>query len=108
MGIKKELGKQIKRMRTAIGYTQEELSEMVDISQRALSSIELGYNFATAETIDKLLKALDVTNEELFATNYLKETPVLLKMINRNIAEIGDNPEKLEIIYNLTKSLNRK
>lgn len=32
MGIKKELGKQIKRMRTAKGYTQEELSEMVDIS----------------------------------------------------------------------------
>lgn len=108
MGIKKELGKQIKRMRTAKGYTQEELSEMVDISQRALSSIELGNNFATAETIDKLLKAFDVTVEELFATNYLKETAILLKMINKNITEIGDNPEKLEIIYNLTKSLNKK
>ncbi len=108
MGIKKELGKQIKRLRTSKGYTQEELSEMIDISQRALSSIELGNNFATAETIDKLLKAFDVTVEELFATNYLKETAILLKMINKNITEIGDNPEKLEIIYNLTKSLNKK
>ncbi len=81
---------------------------MIDISQRALSSIELGNNFATAETIDKLLKAFDVTVEELFATNYLKETAILLKMINKNITEIGDNPEKLEIIYNLTKSLNKK
>ena len=108
MGIKKELGKQIKRLRTSKCYTQEELSEMIDISQRALSSIELGNNFATAETIDKLLKAFDVTVEELFATNYLKETAILLKMINKNITEIGDNPEKLEIIYNLTKSLNKK
>lgn len=108
MGIKKELGKQIKRLRLANGYTQEELSEMIDISQRALSSIELGNNFATAETIDKLLKAFDITSEELLATNHLKETKVLLNMINRNIAEIGDNPEKLEIIYNLTKSLNKK
>lgn len=29
-------------------------------------------------------------------------------MINENISKIGDNPEKLEIIYNLTKSLNAK
>ncbi len=108
MSIKKELGKQIKRFRIAKGYTQEELSEKIDISQRALSSIELGNNFATAETIDKLLKAFGITSEELFATNHLKETPVLLKMIERNISEIGDNPEKLEIIYNLTKSLNKK
>ncbi len=108
MGIKKELGKQIKKLRIAKGYTQEELSEKIDISQRALSSIELGSNFVTAETIDKLLNVFDITAEELFATNYLKETAILLKMINRNISEIGDNPEKLEIIYNLTKSLNKK
>lgn len=28
------------------------------------------------------------------------------KMINKNIAQIGNDSEKLEIIYNLTKSLN--
>ncbi len=55
MGIKKELGKKIKKLRIERGYTQEILSEMVDISQRALSSIEVGENFVTAETLDKLL-----------------------------------------------------
>ncbi|MCX4275602.1 MAG: helix-turn-helix transcriptional regulator [Candidatus Gastranaerophilales bacterium] len=108
MSIKKELGKQIKRLRTAYGYTQEELSEMADISQRALSSIELGKNFATSETLDKILNAFNITPEELFATNHLKEADELLKMIDKNIKEIGNNPEKLEIIYNLTKSLNKK
>jgi len=108
MSIKKELGKQIKRLRTSYGYTQEELSEMIDISQRALSSIELGKNFATANTLDKILSVFDIQAEELFATNHVKESAELLNMINKNLNEIGDNPKKLEIIYNLTKSLNRK
>ena len=34
MGIKKKLGKKIKRMRLAKDYTQDKLSEMVDISQK--------------------------------------------------------------------------
>lgn len=108
MGIKKELGKKIKRIRLAKGYTQDKLSEMIDISQKALSSIELGENFVTADTLDKLLNALEVTSEELFATNQLKDSKELLQKINENIAIIGEDSDKLEIIYNLTKSLIRK
>ena len=108
MGIKKELGKKIKNIRISKGYTQEKLSEMAEISQRALSSIEIGENFVTSETLDKLLVALDITAEDLFATNSHKGSDELLKMINQNISEIGDNPQKLAIIYDLTKSLKRK
>ena len=105
MGVKKELGKKIKAMRLQKGFTQEKLSEMADISQKALSSIETGENFITAETLDKLLIALDVTLQELFATDSVKEPEELLKLINENIAKICNNSQKLEIIYNLTKSL---
>ena len=59
----------------------------------------------TVETLDKLLNALDITAEEMFATNKVKESAELIKMINQNITSIDDNPDKLEIIYNLTKSL---
>lgn len=107
MGIKKELGKKIKSIRIDKGYTQEKLSEMADISQRALSSIELGENFVTAETLDKLLIALEITSEELFATDAYKDSDELIKRINQNIAKIGNNSQKLGIIYNLTKSLIR-
>lgn len=105
MGIKKELGKKIKKMRIAKGYTQEKLSEMADISQKALSSIEIGENFVTAETLDKLIVALETTSEALFATNSVKDASELLKAINQNLAILGNNSEKLEIIYNLTNSL---
>jgi transcriptional regulator with XRE-family HTH domain len=108
MSIKKELGKKIKNFRISKGYTQEKLSEMINISQKALSSIEIGENFVSAETFDKLVKALDTTAEELFATNKFKDSEELIRHINENIAKISDNSEKLEIIYNLTNSLVRK
>ena len=108
MGIKKELGKKIKKMRITKGYTQEKLSEMVNISQKALSSIETGENFVTAETLDKLIVALETTTEELFATNKMKESSELIKIINKNLALIGEDSERLEIIMNLTNSLARK
>lgn len=108
MSIKKELGKKIKRMRIEKGYTQEKLSELIDVSQKALSSIETGENFVKAETLDKILEAFDITAEELFATNHLKDCAELLQMINQNIAQISDNSEKLELVYNLKKSLCKK
>ena len=58
MGIKKELGKKIKRMRLAKGYTQDKLSEIVDISQKALSSIEVGENSEKLELVYNLTKSL--------------------------------------------------
>ena len=108
MGIKKELGKRIKALRIKNGYTQEKLSEMIDISQRALSRIESGNNFVTSETIDKLFSAFDITAEEFFATNKYKTSEELLAMIQKNLTKIADNSEKLEIVYNLTNSLVRK
>lgn len=105
MGIKEEFGEKIKRMRQNRGLTQEQLAEAVDISQRALSAIERGENFVTSETIDKLLKALNTTSEELFSLNHLKSQTELLEEINKNLSKLAHKPEKLEIVYNITKSL---
>jgi len=108
MGVKKELGKKIKRMRVNRGLTQEQLAEAVDISQRTLSGIEIGENFVTAETLDKLIKALNTTTEELFSLSHLKEEKELLEEINNRIKIISKNPAKLDILYNITKSLTKE
>ena len=105
MGIKEEFGEKIKRMRQNRGLTQEQLAEAFDISQRALSAIERGENFVTSETIDKLLKVLNTTSEELFSLNHLKSQTELLEEINKNLSKLALKPEKLEIVYNITKSL---
>ena len=108
MGIKEELGRKIKRMRLNRGLTQEQLAEAIDVSQRTLSGIEIGENFVTADTLDKLLKALNTTTEDLFATNHLKNDNELIKEINDSITFIKKNPIKLEILYNVTKSLMKE
>jgi len=105
LGIKKEFGEKIKRMRQNRGLTQEELAEAADISQRALSAIERGENFVTAETLDRILGALNTTSEEIFATNHLKEPEALLFEINNGLQKIAADTQKLEIVYNIIKSL---
>ncbi len=108
MGIKEELGKKIKRMRLNRGLTQEQLAEAIDISQRTLSGIEIGENFVTAETLDKIVKALNTTTEELFATTHLKEESELVEEIQKSIKYIAKNPIKLDILYNVAKSLTKE
>lgn len=53
MNLKQELGEKIKRIRKNRGLTQEQLAELIDISSRNLSNIELGQNFPKAETLEK-------------------------------------------------------
>ena len=81
MNIKKTLGEKIKRVRKRRGLTQEQLAEMIDIAPRNLSKIEVGSCFVTAETLEKLLVALNVTTEELFANDHIKESKELLSLM---------------------------
>lgn len=92
-------------MRINRGLTQEALAEAVDISQRAMSGIETGENFVSAETIDKLVKALDTSMEELFATDHLKMVDELRQEIDDKLNSLNDDPAKLAIVYNVVKSL---
>ena len=105
MGIKQELGLKIKRMRINRALTQEKLAEMINVSQRTLSGIEIGENFVTADTLDKIIKALNTSSEELFATNHLKDEKILLQEIQNDILYISKNNQKLEILYNIVKAL---
>ncbi len=105
MGIKKELGQKIKRMRINRGLTQEQLAEMIDVSQRTMSGIEIGENFVTAETLDKLIKALNTTPQDLFAINHLKPSNELVDEIKNNVDIIAHNNVKLEILYNIVKAI---
>jgi len=97
--IKKKLGKKIKYYRELRGLTQEELAEKIDFNCRSLSFIECGTNFVTADTLEKLCKALSVTPKQLFDFEYFTQNPENLeKELNRLIRH---NKEKLGDIYNI-------
>lgn len=105
MNIKRELGEKIKRMRKQKGLTQEQLAEIVDISSRNLSNIEVGANFPKAETLERLLTALGVTTEEFFANDHIKSNDELISQINFYINTAKDDNKMLEKIYKILRDL---
>lgn len=64
--LKKKLGKRIQQLRKAQKMTQEKLSEIIDLDTPNLSNIECGRRFMTAETLEKIAKALNVKESDLF------------------------------------------
>ena len=96
--IKKELGEKIKFYRKKSGLTQEQLAEKIDFSCRSLSFLECGVNFVTAETLEKLCVALNVTPKQLFDFDYNQNSKNIKSDINHLIEK---NPEKLNDIYKI-------
>jgi transcriptional regulator with XRE-family HTH domain len=105
MDIKKELGEKIKRVRKSKGITQEQLAEMIDISPRNLSNIEVGGCFVKSETLEKIIEALNITTEELFANEHIKSNVELLKSIDNCINLVKNDHRSLGKIYRILKCL---
>lgn len=103
MNIKKQLGSKIKRLRQKRGYTQEQLAERIEIAPRTLSGIENGENFVTAETLEKVFDALNVSSSELFAFDHIKPKEELISEIVSDVQNLKDR-EKIETIYKIIKA----
>ena len=98
MNIKILFGKKVKEYRTKSLMTQEELAEKIGISAKSLSQIELGNNFVSAETLEAICNALNITPKNMFdftentpknnleyINNKLKNNSYLLKKISQII-----------------------
>lgn len=105
MDVKKSFGEKIKRLRKKRNLTQEQLAEMIDISPRNLSKIEVGDCFVKAETLEKLLRALGISTEELFANDHIKTNSELIERINFYINSAKDDNKTLEKIYKILRDL---
>jgi len=102
MTLKNQVGKRIKELRIKQKISQEKLAEMAEISQNMLSGIETGNNFCSAETLEKIIIALDVEPNELFDFRHQKGNEELLKEINKILSK---NPEKIEDIYKIVRAV---
>lgn len=101
--IKKLFGKQLKYLREEHNITQEKLAELLGISTRGLSAIECGKNFVTAQTIEKICLALEITPKALFDFNFeLESTQDTKEKIN---ILVNKNEQKLQEIYKILKAL---
>ena len=103
LNIKKQIGLKIKQLRMQKGLSQEQFAEKIGIATRTLCGIEIGKNFFTADTLEKMLEILEITPQDLFKINHLKPQEDLVEEIITSIKNIKDR-EKIEIIYKIIKS----
>jgi len=103
--IKKLLGAKISRIRKAQGYSQIKFAEILGISTNALSIIETGNGFLTAETLEKILKNLNLEPDELFTFGGLKSNEEIYENILKNLNIVKSDRIKLSVIDSLLKTL---
>lgn len=102
MNIKKLIGHRIKELRKSRHFSQEQLAEMLDISQNALSYIETGENFFSSDTLEKLINALEIEPQELMTFAHLQSSD---KLLNEIVEMLNKNPDKIKDIYKITKAI---
>ena len=105
MDIKKLLGNKIGSIRKAKGFSQIQFAELLGISTNALSIIETGNGFLTAETLEKILDKLNLEPDELFSFGINKDEKVIYSDILRLLENIKNDKQKLSAIYTFIKQI---
>ena len=90
------LGKKIRSLRQAHGWTQENLAEYADLHVSYIVLLENGSNRATIETLDKLAKAFGISISDLVQSlDEARDDPVQKQL--REVLE--DFVQKIDAIY---------
>ena len=101
--FKKLLGLKIKNQRSKLNLTQEQFSELIGLSQRQVSLIELGKSFPKPVTILKISKVFNFNLSDLFDLEPdLSETELkkeLIKLVN------SLSVDKLQTLYTISKNI---
>ena len=102
--MKELLGKRIKELRIKKGLTQEQFAELVGMGERNLSKIECGINFVSADTLDRITKALDITPKELFDFEHLKNNELKKEEL---IEQIKNNKIDINLLYRIYQAIKK-
>ena len=94
---KKLLGKRIKEIRKAKGFTQEKLAEAVSIDSKHLSRVECGINLPSIDLLNKIASALNTEPYALFQTLHNRQKSELVKDINLILKTAPE--EKIRTFY---------
>jgi len=97
--FKKYIGENIAKIRKFRGYSQEYLSEAIDISPNSYSRIERGRNFPSAESFAKIIDVLDIKPQDLFNFPNQESDEKIRKEVYRKLKIIEKDREKLISIW---------
>ena len=77
-----QIGQRVRQARTAIGYTQEKLAELINVSIQFISDFERGKVGASVETIVGIANSLYVSCDYLLLGKEDTATPNFLIRLN--------------------------
>ncbi len=106
------IGSRIAQARKAKGYTQEEFSQMLDVTAQAVSKWENDASCPDIQLLPKIAEILDMTTDEILtgkATEQKKSTQKVnvdtsnLK-ININVVRPGQNPINVSLPFVMVKN----
>lgn len=98
MDIKKIFGTNVKKYRKALGYTQIQLAEILNVEQKHISFIESGNSFPSAGLISKIAETLNIPPKDLL--NYAPD--LTIEQMKQDIINILNTaPDKdIEKLHN--------
>lgn len=102
--LKEKLGAKIQEIRKSKHITQEKLAEMINMDTSNLSNIERGKKFMTSVTMEKLLKALNITEKDLFDFDHILPETELKKTIIKKLDTLSYT--ELQFLYKTMNNLS--
>ena len=93
--LQEKLGARIKELRKSRNITQEKLAETIGLNVPNMSNLERGKKFVSSKTLEKIIKALDVSERDLFDFRKFQTRGELLSLINN----ILQNSSTRDICY---------
>lgn len=97
----KIIGERIREARKKAGITQEELSEILDVTVGFISRMERGKTEVNLKRLGQIARILDIPLEELVSGT----TPDSEKYLDKDLAKIYENcdADQQKLIYNVAK-----
>ena len=106
---KKQIGRNIQRIRQVQNITQAELAEMVHLSVVHISHIETGASMPSLPTLLDICNALEATPNDILLGQYCTPDIEMLVKENQNAEPITQEDKLLmQNIYNYLKTRNKK
>ena len=103
-GLKKKLGARIRELRKNLGYSQEQLAELINMNVPNLSNIERGKRFMTVDTLEKFAAVLNTTERELFDFSTIEPQRYYRSDINKILDTLGE--KDLQFFLDVLRSYN--
>ena len=101
--ITANLGLKIKELRERNKLTQFKLAEMINMEPSNLSKIERGIQMPKEETLESIIKVLDIDLKELFDFQHFMKHEDLLKKLIDILKE--SNTQELRTYYKIINSI---